>query len=154
MPVRFSDRARGVLVIGGLCLSVLVATAAVAKLALPGLLDGDRPDPDVARPVAGVHGPVLLPIIEVSPVQVTPPPARKKHADQKVGKAKARAKGKDKAKNKAKGKNKAGGKGGPGSAGQSSGGEKSGGSGSGSSGSGHGPGAGGSGKDRAKGKGS
>ncbi|HEX9891872.1 MAG TPA: hypothetical protein VGB28_07390 [Actinomycetota bacterium] len=146
MRIRLSDRARGVLVVGGLSLSVLVATAAVAKLALPGLLDGGHPDPDVARPVSGVNGPILLPIIEVSPVEAGP--SQKKDPHDKA--AKGKAKGKDKAKSKAKGKNKAKSQGGAGSGGQGSGGEQGGHTG-GSGGKGQGSAAGGTGKGKGKG---
>ena len=148
MRIRLSDRARGVLVVGGLSLSVLVATAAVAKLALPGLLDGGHPDPDVARPVSGVNGPILLPIIEVSPVEAGP--SQKKDPHDKAAKAKGKAKGKDKAKDKAKGKNKAKSQGGAGSGGQGSGGEQGGHTG-GSGGKGQGSAAGGTGKGKGKG---
>jgi hypothetical protein len=95
MRIRISDRAKGVLVVVGLSASVLVATGALARLALSDFGDDDRPDPELGRPVAGVDGPVLVPIIDVSPFDAPPP---------SVGSSSRAAKEKDRAKNRAAGK--------------------------------------------------
>jgi hypothetical protein len=98
MRIRLSIRSASVPVIAGVVVSVLVAGAALAKLALPRLGEDDRPQSDVGRPVAGVSGPVLVPIIEVQP---SPSPAvgsgEKGKKERKKGKAKG-GKAKDKAK--------------------------------------------------------
>jgi hypothetical protein len=149
MRVRLSERARVVLLVAGLAVTALGATAALAKLVLPEVGPDSRPEPRTGIPVSGVRAPVLVPIIDIPPVEVTP---RADEGGRAKGKEKgAPGRGRGKAKGKAKNGDHSHGSGRPDGAGGSTGGGQGGSGGKGggkSAASGKGAGAG-SGKKRA-----